>query len=145
MWGAHPACLRQTKVMMQAGPLYFAVRAPRGSIWPSMRMELALCIVTMPCASTAPCQPEPPGLPMTPFLIAIGAGTPLGGHLAPGLLPAFDDSLETPIYRPSNAVAGATVCAAVVESACHQRQQQPCPTNHVCFSPDAPMIVQIAV
>jgi hypothetical protein len=56
---------------------------------------------------------------MAPFLIAIGAGTPLGGHLAPGLLPAFDDSLETPTYRPSNAVVGAAVCAAAVAPEAH--------------------------
>jgi hypothetical protein len=53
---------------------------------------------------------------MAPFLIVNGAGTPLGRHLAPGLLPAFDDSREMPAYLPSNAVVGVCPVAGIAKA-----------------------------
>jgi hypothetical protein len=45
-------------------------------------------------------------------MIVSGAGTAFGGHSAPGAAAVFNDSLDIPIYSPSNAVVdpGAFLC-----------------------------------
>jgi hypothetical protein len=75
-------------------------------------MELVLRITNAPCGFTAPSHDGYTFDRTTPFVIVSVSGTPRGRHLAPGVLPAFDDSRETPTYLPSNAVVGAGACAA---------------------------------
>src|SRR5205823_2335145 len=97
---AQPDCLRHTNVVVHDGPECCALMLPWASIWPSIWNEFGLRIATAPCGVTVP--PNHPRI--APFAIVSGSGTIFGGHSALVTLVVFDDSLDTPIYLPSNAV-----------------------------------------
>ena len=102
---AHPGYLRHTKVTLQAGPGYYPLIVPSGSIWASTRIARLLRSITLPCGLTFPVHLSLAGEWTAPFVIVDVSGMCSRRQRSPRAL-LFDASADTPAYVPSNAVGG---------------------------------------